>query len=562
MADGASVIVFGPAHPSPVEARAVAPDQPGGGSWQHGAYEYAMWQMGLQQQEDRVTPASAMAYSAVWACVRYIAEQVAGLGWHCYERQPDGRTRLPIEDNIAWLLGMQANPESNAYNWRRALLKDCLTWGNGYAEIERDGYGRPAWLWRIHPSRVAPVRDPRDGRLWYEVCPPAGGGEWAYLRPEDVLHFRGLGDDDLVGWSPVEMARRSIRLGLQQERYGSAVFGKSPMPGGIIEMPGNQTAEQRNEYRKGFQAAHSGVGNAGNVVVLSNGVKFTPATLPNDSAQFLESRSFQVVEVCRWYAVPPHKVGDLSRSTFSNVEEQEIQAVGDCLRPWCQMMEAEANVKLYGIVSRGRKYTKLNLDALLRGNTMAQTDSLTKKVAAAILTPNEARDALDQNPDPDGDKLMIQGAMVPLSRAIDPPEPAAPAAPAPSPAPAVPGPCRRVFGALLGEAYGRLLRIDNDKARRTKGKDALLAHVGEWYAEPAASERVAASLLSAFRALALVRGLPPGEAERLAGEAAARHVARCRERLLSDGADALMATQDIVARAVARDLEPLGEEAK
>lgn len=527
-------------HPGMIEARTTAPADPSeNGSAHAGALAFAAWQLGYSDQwgEHYINHDSALTYSAVWACVRVIAESLSGVGWHCYERKPENkRFKFPIEEDVAWLLQLQANPETSAFDWRQVMLKDALTWGNGYSEIERTNSGKPLWLWQIHPSRVEVVRD--GSQLWYEV--DNGPGERkSRLRPENVFHLKGISPDGIVGWSIVELARKSIQLGLQEERFGSDFFKRGIMPGGIVTIPGHTTAESRQEYRKSFERLYAGQSNQHRVVVVSDGITFTPATLPNTDAQFLESRTFQVQEICRWYGVPPHKLADLVRATFSNIEEQERAFVTDCLLPWARRLESEADIKLFGPVKRGRRFTRLNLDALMRGNSQTQTDTVTKKIAAGLLTLDEGREYFDMNPYENGlgETPLVQGAMMPLERVLEEPEPApAPGAPTepqpePEPAPAEPQDIRRVFGCLLIDVYSRLVHVDADKAKRAANKGKLAEHVEEWYAEPAAVERVKGLLLPTFHALAIAMRWPAAEADTAAESAAAWHVSKCKREL-------------------------------
>lgn len=566
---GSSVIV----HPGmdadipAIDARVTTPGEPGrtGDGSHQAALAHAWYSLGYGEQwrDERINHDTALTYSAVWACVRVIAQSLAGVGWHAFERSEDGRSKLPIEDDVAWTLDLQANTETSAFDWRQVMLKDALTWGNGYAEIERTMGGRMMWLWRLSPDRVTPIRD-EDGSLWYEV--KNHGKPTSYINPFNMFHLKGLGPDGVVGWSVIEMARKSIQLGLHEERFGLQAFGKGTMPSGIIKIPRNMNDIQRKEYRRSFEEVYSGAANAHRVVVLSDGVEFEKMTIPNDDAQFLESRRFQVSEICRWYGVPPHKLADLERATFSNIEEQERAFVTDCLLAWARRLESEADIKLYSNVRRGKRYTRLNLDSLMRGNSTTQTATVAQKVNGAILTPNEGRAFFDLNPVPEGDVLLVQGAMIPLERAIeDPPAATPPAATppdtgdgndgsdddsnddgegtrdgnAPQPSTASNDEIRRVFGGLLADAYSRLLRIDADKARRASAKGKLAEHAAEWYAPPSAVGRVYDLLCPTFDALALALGVPSSQAGLWATDAAARHTQRCYRDLKERGVDSV-----------------------
>lgn len=419
-------LVLSPAHPFPVEARVTTPADPGDSHAESAALAHAWWSLGLLEQyreEQPVNHHTALTYSVVWRCVSYISQTIASLGWHVFEEKRGGindkhRFRMPIEDNIAWTLGMQASPEMTAFDWRQVMLKDALTWGNGYSEIEFTRAGKPFWLHRLDPSRVDPDRD-ETGQLVYHVRSPMGGAEKT-LPASQVFHLKGLGPDGLVGYSVIEMARRTLQQAMSQEDYGRTFFRRGPMPGGVLEIPGAVKKEERDAMRKSFEDTYGGAKNAGRVVVLTGGGKFTSMTLPNDDAQFIESRQLSAEDVCRIFCVPQHKAGILTRSTNNNIEHQSIEAVQDCLLPWCRRLETEADVKLFGRVTMGRRFTRLNLETLLRGDSRTQTENLTSQVNNGLRTVNEGRELLDLNPIPGGDTPLIQGAMIPLEQAINP----------------------------------------------------------------------------------------------------------------------------------------------
>lgn len=263
-------------------------------------------------QDPHIDERTALTYSAVWACKQFISQTIASLGWHVFERSIDGRSRKPIEDNIAWTLGMQANPEMNSFEWRQLMVNDALN-GNGYSEIERTNSGAPNWMWRICPSRVSLLRD-EYGRLLYAVSNQ--GNDYTYLTPDNVFHLRGPSPDGLVGYSVIEMFRRSIGLGVATERYGRTFYDRGPMPGGILKMPPMLKKEARDEARESFERAYGGSVNAGRIMVLTGAMDFTPLSLSNHDAQFILSRTENAYDVCRIYRVPPHKIGLMRDATY------------------------------------------------------------------------------------------------------------------------------------------------------------------------------------------------------------------------------------------------------
>lgn len=305
----------------PIRARVTRPDkdvgQASGGGWEEARFEAALWQFGLLGQykdEIYVNQYTAFTYAVIWRCVNYIANTIASLGWHVYDSAPGSPDKTRIYDDVWWMLDMQPNMEMNAADWRRVMLKDALTNKGGFSEIDRDGFGRPRLLHYIAPDRVELKRD-EGGQLYYKIDNGIGEPP-GIIPPENMFCLKGLSPDGLVGYNTVALARGSIRLGLQTERYGENYFNHGPMPGGILKLPGNPKEEDRKRAGDTFMKAYGGSKNAGRVPVMSGGVEFTPLNIQNDNAQFIESRKFQIIEQCRWFGVPPHKVFDLERATF------------------------------------------------------------------------------------------------------------------------------------------------------------------------------------------------------------------------------------------------------
>ncbi len=466
-------------------ARQTEPEEPGGGGrgWEEAAAEHFLWESGLLSSDDiPVNHTTAMTYSAVFACVRIISQTIASMGWHQYEHLGEGKGKRPIglEDDTTWLLNMQASPEMNAYEWRQVMLKDALTWGNGVSEIERDGMGRIRNMYRLSPERVTLTRNDRGG-LIYVVDEDTE--DETVLTPDRVFHLRGMSPDGLVGYSVIDLAARYIQLGLDIGKFGQAFFKRGPLPGGVLEMPGRVTREEKADTRKSFESVYGGTKNAGRVIVLSGGAKFTAMSLPNTDSQFIESGQMSVLDVCRFFGVPPHKVAELTRATFSNIEHQAIEFVQDCILPWCRRLETEADVKMFGRTNRGRRFTRINIDSLLRGDSKTQTETVTSKVNNGLLTIDEGRDYFGMNPIPGGDTPLVQGAMVPLERVLEEPKPAPAFGEQPDPDEEpeddpdedmdegdedVPEDVAAAFTPLFADAYGRLLRVRADKSRRGK----------------------------------------------------------------------------------------------
>ncbi len=377
-------------------------------------------QAGVTVNED-----TAMTLPEWWACVSVITRAVAGLPWGVYERTEEGRR--PIKGTVEWLLNNQPNPEMTAFSLREAMGAHALNWGNGYAEIVRDLAGRPAELWLLAPDRTWPERD-EAGALRYKCM--GENGEVTYLEPSQVLHLHGLGFDGLTGYSVARLAARSIGIGIAQDTFTQAFYANGTMFGAQVEVPSTMREDQIQATEKYLNGKHGGPANAFRVRILPPGSKATSFGMSMDDAQFIESRGLSVTTAARWLGVPPHKIADLSRSTNNNIEHQGIEFVTDAIVPWAQRLEQEVNCKLIGARQQGRVYTKLSVNALMRGDSKTRAEFYRTMTQIGAMTINEVRALEDMNGiGPAGDELLVQLNQTTLGRLVnDPPPQSAPAA--------------------------------------------------------------------------------------------------------------------------------------
>ncbi len=436
----------------------------------NGLFMYGMPTAGTPVTEDR-----ALTYSAFWACVKIISETIALMSWRVHEEK--GRYRyVANEHSLDNVIRRRPNPEMPSFIFREVLTSHCLASGNGYAEIERFKYkpgNNVAALWPIHWDAVNPDRDSR-GRLWYDTT--AGGVNKA-IKAENMLHVRGPSPDGLVGWSVVRMAKESISLGLAAEEFGSAFFGNGANLGGIIydENGTSNLGEPgvKNLMRK-FNARHRLAKNAKKVQFLDKGLKYQPIGVPPEEAQFLETRKFQLKEMCRWFRMPPHKLADLERSTHNNIESQNIEFVTDAVLPWAVRWEQEADFKLLA-ADEGKFYTKLNIASLLRGDSKARGEFYKLMWGLGAYSIDDILIKEDQNPLEDGSGAlrMVPMNMVSVERAYREGSTGKSAEPSAG-----------AKGAFLNVAT-RLTRIESKRLEQaaTKKGDAPIHALNEFYGQ-------------------------------------------------------------------------------
>ena len=317
-----------------------------------------------------VTERSAMQMTAVYSCVRILAEAVAGLPLHVYKYTDSGGKEKALDHPLYRLLHDEPNPEMSSFVFRETLMTHLLLWGNTYAQVIRNGKNEVVALYPLMPNKMTVERD-SNGQLYYSYY--RGSDEairdtqnTVILKPSDVLHIPGLGFDGLVGYSPIAMAKNAIGMAIACEEYGAKFFANGAAPSGVLEHPG--TIKDPSRVREAWQSQFGGSANSGKVAVLEEGMKYTPISISPEQAQFLETRKFQINEIARIFRVPPHMVGDLEKSSFSNIEQQSLEFVKYTLDPWVIRWEQSLMRALLAADETAAYFVKFNLEGLLRGD--------------------------------------------------------------------------------------------------------------------------------------------------------------------------------------------------
>ena len=325
--------------------------------------------MGGSTSGKHVNERSAMQMTAVYACVRILSESIASLPVHLYCNEAEGSKTRAVKHPLYRILHDEPNPEMTSFVFRETLMTHLLLWGNAYAQIIRNGKGEVIGLYPLMPNRMTVDRD-AFGKICYryqiqDSDAHTGKTGNVTLKPSDVLHIPGLGFDGLVGYSPIAMAKNAIGLSIATEEYGARFFANGATPGGILEFPG--TVKNPESIRESWNKGFSG-NNAHKVAILEEGMKYTPISISPEQAQFLETRKFQIDEIARIFRVPPHMVGDLEKSSFSNIEQQSLEFVKYTLEPWIIRWEQSLNRALLSETEKPDYFVKFNVDGLLRGD--------------------------------------------------------------------------------------------------------------------------------------------------------------------------------------------------
>lgn len=367
-----------------------------------------------------VNERTAMSMTAVYGCVRVLAESIASLPLHVYKRGENGNREKAENLPLYTLLHDAPNEEMSSFTLRETLMSHLLLYGNAYCQILRNGRGEVIALYPLLPNRMTVERD-ENGQLFYcyqrySEEPPTMEGNQVILSPEDVLHIPGMSFDGLVGLSPIAACRNAVGAGLSADEYSSRYYANGAAPMGVLEHPGVIKSPER--LRDSWNEAFGGTRNAGKVAILEEGLKFTPISISPADSQLLETRKFTVEEICRIFRVPPHLVQDLTKTSYNSAEQMSQEFVFYTLLPWCVRFEQAMMRSLLSAEDRKHFEIRFNLDGLLRGSYESRMRGYQTAVNTGIFSVNDCRKLENMDlltPEDGGDTHMVQGAMIPLS---------------------------------------------------------------------------------------------------------------------------------------------------
>ncbi|MDE6707715.1 MAG: phage portal protein [Oscillospiraceae bacterium] len=382
------------------------------------SYDYLF---GRSSTGQTVNDKSALRIIAVLACVRVLAESLAQLPVHVYQHTDKGKEKV-LKHPLYWLLHDQPNEEMTSFTLRETMMSHLLLYGNAYAQIIRNNYGNVTGIYPLMADRMKVDRDDKNRLIYiysrYDEADPniKEQGE-IVLSAKDILHIPGLGYDGLVGYSPIAMAKNALGISLACEEYGASFFANGASPSGVLEHPG--TIKNPEKLRNAWRQAYGGT-NSHKTAVLEEGVHYKPISVPNNEAQFLETRKFQLEEIARLYRVPLHMIGDLDHATFSNVEHLSLDFVKYTLNPWIVRWEQALQKALLSDSEKGTYFIKFNVDGLLRGDYASRMQGYASGKQNGWLSTNDIREMEDMNllSDEEGGNLyLVNGSYTKLADA-------------------------------------------------------------------------------------------------------------------------------------------------
>lgn len=369
------------------------------------------------------TPEDALKIAAVWRCCSIVSQSFAMLPWQVFRKKANGDGERQATNPTEWLLSHRANAEQSAFEFRRTMKLNALLWGNAYAEIQRDTANRPYALWILDPARVTPGRN-STGDLVYKVR--NNDGTEVILASSEVYHLRGLSKDGVVGYSVLEVAAGSLTTALALDDSLQRFFARGFRPMGFLKTKGKLSLTGLDAIEKKIEE-YSKPSNRWKALPLDQDMDFQPLAVTPEDAQIIDMRKFNVIDICRWFGVPPHLCFDLDRATFSNIESQGQEFLTYGLSPHIIEAEQETDFKLLGN-GHGGLYSKINVNAIVRADMGVRQAFYTAMLNAGVFTINMVL-RLEEQPTigPDGDEHVRQVQFQPIGTPL-------PAAPVKAPA--------------------------------------------------------------------------------------------------------------------------------
>jgi HK97 family phage portal protein len=346
-----------------------------------------------------ISEQTALNYIAVYQCVRVLSNTFAMLPLKLYRQREDGGKDAARDHPVYRMLHLAPNPDMSSFVWRKIAMRHIATWGNHYSEKVLDGLGR-LQLWPIRPDRIEPSWG-KDGRRKYTYLSSLGGRK--EMRPGSVFHMQGQTTDGLLGYSPITDLRNTLHLAQSADRYARSVFDNGARPAVVLSHP--KTLSAGAIERLGAQMDDlRGAGNAGKTVVLEEGLGVTPVGFPPEDSLFLSAQLNQHRLIYGAYGIPPHKVGDLERATFSNIEHQSLEFIQDGILPWLVNAEQEFAMQ---IIEDDGYWAEFDTDGYLRGDSKTRAEALAIRWQHGTLTANQWRKLENENPVDGGDQYYV-----------------------------------------------------------------------------------------------------------------------------------------------------------
>lgn len=362
-----------------------------------------------------VTPESALNIAAFWSCIRVLAETLGALPWGVYELDATGAPRPVKSHPLLSLLNGEPNQYMTGQEMREAQMVNVAMMGDGYSILDRRPTGDVVNILPISSDLCQPKLRPTTHRLYYGATL---FGQYREYERDQVWHVKGFGGTGLNGFSALRHGRDVLGMAAAADRYAANFFRNGGTPAGVVEMKEWMTDEQYKQSKERMADFWSGLHNSHKIQTLEGGMTFKPISPPPEDVQLLMTRTFSVQEICRLMRVPPHMVADLTKSAFTNIEQQSLDFVTYTMLPYLKRWENTGNQKLFRPSEVGKLFIRFNFEGLLRADSAARAALYAVFLDKGVMARNEARalENLPRSGDEGMDSFTVQSQMVPIEK--------------------------------------------------------------------------------------------------------------------------------------------------
>jgi len=358
-----------------------------------------------------VNEEKALGVGAYYSCLKVLGETMASMDLEVVEKVGKA-TRANTSHPNYWLLHAQPSPDVNRFEWVFAMVVWAASWGNGYSRIKRDRFANATEIHLIPAYDITPKITER-GKLYYEWNKE---GKAEIVMSDDMIHLKNFSTNGILGLSTAQVQRETLANSIVKTQHEGAFYTNGGKASGILMTPGTLGGKEQKNLKESFEKEHSGAKNRFKTIVLEEGVKYQQLTIPQNDAQFLESKKFDRSEIAGWFRMPPHKIGILDDANYSNIDSQERSFAKDVAVPWASRFQQEIDKKLFFEGERGKFMSQFNLDDLIKGDIKTRYEVYNSAVQTGILKPSEPREAegWPMEGTESIDKFFMNGTMMPV----------------------------------------------------------------------------------------------------------------------------------------------------
>ena len=351
---------------------------------------------------ETITTRNALTIGAVYACVNIKANAVAKLPLQVFKKGSRGRERETVHQ-VSYLLETRPNPYMTPFVFKHTVTVHRNLWGNAYIQMVFDQSGVVKALNPLDPAKVSAVED-LNGKIWYSYTSDKGT---VLYEPSEIIVLPYLSTDGITGKSPIAIARETAGTMKSAQKFLGSFYKNGTATRGILKTPTPLEKAARDRLRAAWQESNSGIDNAHSIAILDGGLEYQNMTMPLQDAEFIATQKFNVAEIARIFNVPLHKLNEMDRATFSNIEHQSMEFIEDCIQPELTAWEEELNYKLFTTKEQKRYYVKFNLNGAMRGDSQSRATYYKEMIAMGAMTIDEVRALEERDAIDNGDRPLV-----------------------------------------------------------------------------------------------------------------------------------------------------------